>query len=317
MKVVYKNQQDGFDSMNGTVFSDGARLGQLLDERRRQPPFGARLSGDNGYELMIALGGKFGSVQYSRSDGSPPYVLAMSANPPMKNGGVEFFVGNTPTPFTARHIIRFAELKEIALHFLETGRCSNSVAWEEVGRANLDLRGRWWPSAKQKALWMVLGTTSSRKLSASIKCGGAEPTMDARVDNHDIEVRYINHLNKFDPLNGTRIVRHDQLAGWLDGRRKDAPFIVELSANNGFQLALGVGTGVGFAQFRRFDGNRPYFMALPAARRVKRGSIDFLMDMMLAPIPARYILNFDELKRVALHFLATGERSDAIGWEPV
>ena len=317
MNVEYENQQDHFDPMNRIVFSDGAKLGQLLDARKRQPPFGARLSGENGYELMIGLGGRFAFIQYSLSNGDPPYLLAMSENPPLKSGGIEFFVGNTPTPVTARHIIRFAELKEIAFHFIETGQRGSGVGWEEVGRAELNLQGRWWPSARQKALWMLLGITSSRALSASIETSLAQSTGDIDGDNRGIQVRYVNHLDKSDPLNGTKIVGSDQLGGWLDERRKDVPFVVELSADNGFQLALGVGTGVGFAQFRPFDGNRPYFMALPAARRVKRGSIHFLKDMALARIPGRYILNFDELKQVALHFLASGTRCDALAWEPV
>lgn len=317
MKVEYKNQQDHFDPMNGAVFSDGAKLGQLLDARRHQPPIGARLSADNGYELVIGIGGKFAFVQYSRSDGDPPYLLAMSADPPMKSGGVEFFVGNTPTPVTARHIIRFAELRQIALHFLETGERIDRVAWEELNPANLDLGGRWWPSARQKALWMVLGTTSSRTVSASIRCKSAEPTSATDADSHDIEVRYVNHLDSSDLWNGAWSIGSDQHPVWLEMRRKDAPFVVELSANNGFQLALGVGSGVGFAQFRPFEGSRPYFMALPAKRRVKSGSIDFRMNGMLASIPGRYVLNFDELRQVAVHFLSSGERSDAIGWERV
>lgn len=317
MNVSYQNEQDHFDSMNGAVFSDGVKLGQLLDVRRRQPPFAASLSGDNGFELMVAVGGKVGSVQYSRSNGDPPYLLAMSPNPPMKSGGVEFFVDNTPSPFTARHIVRFAELREIAVHFLETGENSSNVSWEEFSPAKLDLRGRWWPSAEKKALWMLLGSSTGRALSASVMTSVVRSTADADAESQRIEVRYINHLSKSDPLNGTRIVGPEQLAEWLGARRKDAPFVVELSANNGFQLAVGVGTGVSFAQFRPFDGNLPYFMALPGARRVKRGSVVFLKDMALVPIPGRYILNFDELKRVALYFLATGKRTDAIDWEPV
>ena len=35
------------------------------------------------------------------------------------------------------------------------------------------------------------------------------------------------------------------------------------------------------------------------------------------PIPARYILSFDELKKVVIYFLETGERINAVSWEAI
>jgi hypothetical protein len=35
------------------------------------------------------------------------------------------------------------------------------------------------------------------------------------------------------------------------------------------------------------------------------------------PIPARHILSFEERKQIVLHFLATGERSNAVSWESI
>ena len=75
MHVLYANQQDDLDPMNGTVI-DGVKLAELLDGRRKKPPFLARLSGENGFELMIGIGGNVGCAQYSRSDGELPYLMA-------------------------------------------------------------------------------------------------------------------------------------------------------------------------------------------------------------------------------------------------
>ncbi|MGB6536629.1 MAG: Imm1 family immunity protein, partial [Xanthobacteraceae bacterium] len=75
-------------------------------------------------------GGNVGCVQYSRSDGSPPYLMAGSSRPPMKRGCVEFLTADTPTPIAARYIISFDELKTIAVHFLKTGERSDTVYWQ-------------------------------------------------------------------------------------------------------------------------------------------------------------------------------------------
>jgi hypothetical protein len=118
MNILYANQQDKLDATNGAIIAEGAKPAELLEGRRKKPPFLARLSADNGFELMIGIGGNFGCAQYSRSDGMPPYLMAISANPPMKSGGIEFLTADTPTPIAAREILAFHELKEVAIHFL-------------------------------------------------------------------------------------------------------------------------------------------------------------------------------------------------------
>lgn len=132
MRIRYVNQQNKLDPMNGVVIAESAKLAKLLDSRRNDPPFLGELAADNGYHIEFGIGGDIGCVQFSSTDGDPPYLMAMSANPPMKSGYVEFLISNTPTPFAARYIIRFDELKEIALHFMETGERSNRVLWQKL-----------------------------------------------------------------------------------------------------------------------------------------------------------------------------------------
>ncbi len=132
MKVRYDNEQDDTDPMNGAVIANGGQLSELLNGRRSNPPLFIRLSGSNGYEMMVGIGVEVGCVQYSRSDGEPPYLVAVPLRPHMTGGDVEFLTGDTATPVPARNIVSFDELKQIALYFLQTGERSYVVSWEPV-----------------------------------------------------------------------------------------------------------------------------------------------------------------------------------------
>jgi immunity protein Imm1 of predicted polymorphic toxin system len=132
MKVRYLNYQNKLDPKNGTTIAEKAKLAELLDSRRNEPPFIAELSGDNGYHIEFGIGGDVGFVQFSRSDGDLPYLMAVPPCPHMTSGDVEFLTANTPTPVPARNILNFDELKKIALHFLQTGGRSEAVSWEAI-----------------------------------------------------------------------------------------------------------------------------------------------------------------------------------------
>jgi Immunity protein Imm1 len=130
--VRYFNNQNERDPMNGKAIVDGAMLAALLDERRKEPPFIAKLRGENGFQLVCGIGDGFCCVEHMRSNGHVPYLMAISAHPPMKSGDVEFLTADTPTPIPARYILSFDEFKQIALYFLETGERSGAVRWEEI-----------------------------------------------------------------------------------------------------------------------------------------------------------------------------------------
>lgn len=132
-----------------------------------------------------------------------------------------------------------------------------------------------------------------------------------------MKVRYVNEQDKSDPMNGAVIADSGTLADVLEGRRKNAPFIAKLSGDNGYEFAIGLGSGVGFAQYSRLDGDPPYLVAVPARRRVTGRYIEFLMNNTPTAIPARHILGFEEVKRIALHFFETGERSESFSWESI
>lgn len=131
MEVRYFNQQDKSDPMHGAVIMDRAQLNELFDMAKSRPPFIAAFKADNGFEISTGISEKFGCAQYSSLSGDPPYLAAMSPQPPLKRGFVEFLLGGTLTPWPARYIVRFDELKEILNHFLKTGKPSNAFSWED------------------------------------------------------------------------------------------------------------------------------------------------------------------------------------------
>ena len=130
-----------------------------------------------------------------------------------------------------------------------------------------------------------------------------------------MKVRYINRQDRSDPMSQVVLSGPNQLTELLEARRKNSPFIAELCADNDFHLMIGVGDDVGFAQYSRVDGQLPYLVANPRQPRVQSRYVEFLINDTPTPIPGRYILNFEELKKIALHFFATGDRSEVFSWE--
>ena len=128
-------------------------------------------------------------------------------------------------------------------------------------------------------------------------------------------VRYLSHQDKYDARNGKAIQQTEELSELLHRRRNQKPFIGELSSDNGFQIVFGISTDLCCVEYRRIDGELPYLMAVSPHRPVKRGYVEFLAANTPTPIAARYIISFEELKEIALYFLKTGQRSDAVSWQ--
>jgi hypothetical protein len=126
------DQQDESNPLNGSVIADNEQLSRILDSLRTREPFFAELFGENGYNLMIGIGGTIGCVQYSRSDGNSAYLVAVAPKPIAEKGYVEFLIGNTPTPVSMRYILPFEKVKQIVNYFLETGARSAKVSWEDA-----------------------------------------------------------------------------------------------------------------------------------------------------------------------------------------
>lgn len=130
MNVVFLDTEDQANSLNGTVIGDRQRLFQIFAGLHDRPPFICWLTGENGFRVDVGIG-PLGFVQYSRNDGEPPYLVAVS--PRIAPGDyTAFLCGSTPTEIPNRYCMPFELVREIAGHFLETGRTHPTFSWESI-----------------------------------------------------------------------------------------------------------------------------------------------------------------------------------------
>ena len=133
MNVQFQDLQENDNPRNGEGFADLYELLGLLDElRHSRPPFMCELVGDNGFTLTVGIGGESACIQHARSDGTPPYLMAVDPKPLGSTGEEkEFLVGGTATPIDGRYCLPFAKVKEVVAEFLASGSRSAAVNWEE------------------------------------------------------------------------------------------------------------------------------------------------------------------------------------------
>jgi hypothetical protein len=93
-----------------------------------------------------------------------------------------------------------------------------------------------------------------------------------------MKVRFKNQQDALYSMNGHAILTTLQFAKLLDDRRQDEPFLANLTADNGYELMIGLGSGVACAQFSSPDGEPPYLMAVPPRRQAEERCVEFLMN---------------------------------------
>jgi hypothetical protein len=134
MRIEFIDDEDKANPLTGTSVSNDKDLLILLERLRHREPFLFELVGENGYKLQMGLASLVGCVQHSRSDGEPPYLMALAPNG--DNGErkkcINFLMGHTATPVSKRYCVPIDLLRAIAVHFLQTGERSPIVEWEEV-----------------------------------------------------------------------------------------------------------------------------------------------------------------------------------------
>jgi hypothetical protein len=108
-----------------------ANANQLFRSLRGRSPFLFELHSDRGSMLTVGYAAEYGSVQFSASDGSPPYLMALSSESYNDNLH-EFLAGGTPTPIPGRFCLPIASVEQIVAEFLEHGVQSHLVSWEEI-----------------------------------------------------------------------------------------------------------------------------------------------------------------------------------------
>lgn len=132
MTAVFQDLQRPDNPLNGSQLIVAASLLDMCRSLKGRKPFLFELRGDNGFMLTIGFAGNVGSVQHSPCDGSPPYLMAISDEHMEDSKCLQFLAGDTPTPIPLRFCLPIAVVERIAHEFIEGGRRSEAVNWEEI-----------------------------------------------------------------------------------------------------------------------------------------------------------------------------------------
>ena len=132
MILEFFDKQEHTNLANGTRIEKESDLDKLLAELLTRKPFFCELVNENRYKELIGIAGEIGCVQYSRTDGAPPYLMALNNREPIDPGYIEFLVDNKTTPVSMRYCISFENVRQIANYFLRTGERDPSFSWEEI-----------------------------------------------------------------------------------------------------------------------------------------------------------------------------------------
>ncbi len=132
MNVTFFDRQDKLNALNGTRMGDPNAVAEVLKSLQHRTPFLCEFIGDNGYNLLLGVGRQCCCSQYSRGDGSPPYLMAIGNEQAGSEEYVEFLTADTPTPIARRFCITSDAIEKIAKHFVMTGQQCPGVTWEEI-----------------------------------------------------------------------------------------------------------------------------------------------------------------------------------------
>lgn len=132
MKAQFFDRQDVANPLNGTSITDLSELRNVLGSVRGRPPFFAELIGENGFKLLMGVGGAEGCVQFSSVDGAPPYLMAVAPNDGNSEGEQEFLIGDAASPVPKRYCLPHDAVEDIAAAFVQTGQRKADVPWEEI-----------------------------------------------------------------------------------------------------------------------------------------------------------------------------------------
>jgi hypothetical protein len=132
MIVTFFDRQDESNPLSGSTFSSPSALLNHLHELSSRPPFLCEIESENGFKLLVGIGGNWSCVQHSRIDGSPPYLMAVQREAQSNIQPIEFLIGNTPTPIGGRYVLKSKVADKVISFFVETGDKSSLVEWEEI-----------------------------------------------------------------------------------------------------------------------------------------------------------------------------------------
>jgi len=132
MVVTFFDRQDENNQLNGSTYVDSRSLLNCLKLLTSRSAFFCEIDSDNGFKLLVGIGGNWSCIQHSSAGGSPPYLMAVPGEPPLGAQDMEFLIGNTPTPVSRRYILGAELAEKVISYFVGTGKKSESVEWEEI-----------------------------------------------------------------------------------------------------------------------------------------------------------------------------------------
>ncbi len=131
MKVTFHDLEHPSPPPEQSSFFRPADVMQLLRSLNTSNPFLVELLGENGFRLTIGLAEDCATVQFSSSEGVPPFCVAVGDSG-ASNEFVEFTAGGTPTPISQRFCLSLAMMEQIVACFVTTGGKWDGVLWEEI-----------------------------------------------------------------------------------------------------------------------------------------------------------------------------------------
>jgi hypothetical protein len=133
VSCTFRDFQDDSNPFNGMVLDSQSGLSELLESFRGRQPFLFELREDPGFTLTIGFSCECGCVQYARSDGEPPYEMAVRGLASEEDEkSVWFLAGDQPTEIDAKFCLSIEQIRSIATQFVVSGGKSQTVSWEEV-----------------------------------------------------------------------------------------------------------------------------------------------------------------------------------------
>jgi len=127
------DMQEKANPLSGTRVRNSTELVRLLDRLHDRKPFFAELVGENGFKMLLGIGVPEACVQFSPTDGSTPYLMAVVRDAPNADEGeIEFLIGNTVTSVPKRFALPYETMVEIAARFVDSGERYSGVAWEST-----------------------------------------------------------------------------------------------------------------------------------------------------------------------------------------
>jgi hypothetical protein len=131
MRAQFFDRQDATNPLNGIRITTLSELRSALESSRGRPPFFAELIGENGFKLLLGVGGAEGCAQFSSVDGAPPYLMAVAPDGSAEGEQV-FLIGDTASPVPKRYCLAYEAIESIAAAFLQTGQRLTEIPWEEI-----------------------------------------------------------------------------------------------------------------------------------------------------------------------------------------